>query len=460
MKKLPLLLTVVPFGLAVWVAAPDPAPARQDQGPPAGVEVLTRGPVHEAYAEPADERPRATPVVPKQPPAPIPEVPPDQRPEGHDVIWIPGYWAWDDESQNFLWVSGIWREAPPDERWVTGYWQEVQGGWTWVPDFWARENETEVLYLPEPPAPPPEATPPAPDENSVYAPGVWVWRDNYYWRPGFWVGYRPGWAYVSAHYCWTPYGYVFVDGYWDYPLHLRGVLFAPVRLANTAWAANWTYVPSYVIWPDALLTALFVGPAADHYFFGDYFESSYAQQGYVPWVNYRVARTALDPTYAYYRHAFHGSPTWDRGLRELYMARQQGTIPRPPRTLAAQTQLVQNINNVRVQSTTVLRDLNITNVQNVVQVASPLNQVRDVHTKVLTAAAGRTAAPAVSTSVKLQAVPPDQRARFREQAGQLRAVQQQRQQAESRLHTEAAPGRAIQPRTTRLDLPKPVAPAE
>src|ERR1700676_3044645 len=41
-------------------------PAQQE-----GVEVLTRGPVHDAFAEPAIRSPRPTPVVDKKPPDPI-----------------------------------------------------------------------------------------------------------------------------------------------------------------------------------------------------------------------------------------------------------------------------------------------------------------------------------------------------------------------------------------------------
>ena len=44
----------------------------------------------------------------KLPPEAIEEVPPEQRPEGDNVAWIPGYTAWDDERGDFLWVSGIW----------------------------------------------------------------------------------------------------------------------------------------------------------------------------------------------------------------------------------------------------------------------------------------------------------------------------------------------------------------
>ena len=55
---------------------------------PEGVEVLGRGPVHEAFAQPLDT-PQAGPVAPKAPPEPIEEQPPAQKPEGatwkHDV---------------------------------------------------------------------------------------------------------------------------------------------------------------------------------------------------------------------------------------------------------------------------------------------------------------------------------------------------------------------------------------
>src|SRR5262249_28061496 len=78
-----------------------------------GVEVLTYGPVHEAFAEPSDPNPKPQPIVPKQPPGPIEEVPPEQKPEGQDVEWIPGYFYWDDERSDFLWVSGFWRDIPP-----------------------------------------------------------------------------------------------------------------------------------------------------------------------------------------------------------------------------------------------------------------------------------------------------------------------------------------------------------
>ena len=100
--------------LAISIAAgPNNAAALQQQPPNGqqGAEVLTRGPVHEAFAETVTFDPQPGSVAPKAPPAPIEELPPDERPEGGNVAWIPGYWAWDDERSDFLWVSGIWRSA-------------------------------------------------------------------------------------------------------------------------------------------------------------------------------------------------------------------------------------------------------------------------------------------------------------------------------------------------------------
>src|SRR5207245_2414464 len=100
----------------------------------AGIEVQTRGPVHEAFAQPADSGP--PPDAPQQPPDPIPEQPPAERPDGENVQWIPGYWAWDAEQNRFLWVSGTYRDAPPGRQFVPGYWTQDGLAWRWVPGFW------------------------------------------------------------------------------------------------------------------------------------------------------------------------------------------------------------------------------------------------------------------------------------------------------------------------------------
>jgi hypothetical protein len=114
--------------------------------------VLTRGPVHEAFAETVTFDPEPGIVVPKAPPAAIEELPPDQRPEGANVAWIPGYWGWDDERSDFLWVSGVWRALPPARQWVPGYWGSSQQGAQWTSGYWADATASAVEYLPAPPA--------------------------------------------------------------------------------------------------------------------------------------------------------------------------------------------------------------------------------------------------------------------------------------------------------------------
>jgi WXXGXW repeat (2 copies) len=182
--------------------------AQTGQAPPlpAGVEVLTRGPVHEAFAQVVDINPVASPIVPKQPPSPIEEQPPDQRPEGENVQWIPGYWAWDQDQSDYIWVSGIWRVPPADRQWVPGHWQQVQGGWQWVSGLWLPLGQTDLNIVPTPPAAPEQETaPPAADATSTYVPGIWVFEQNrFVWRPGFWVTYHPGWVWIPAHYVWAP----------------------------------------------------------------------------------------------------------------------------------------------------------------------------------------------------------------------------------------------------------------
>ena len=47
-----------------------------------------------------------------------------------------GYWAWDSATNDFLWVSGVWRVAPSGMRWIPGYWAPCAEGHQWVSGFW------------------------------------------------------------------------------------------------------------------------------------------------------------------------------------------------------------------------------------------------------------------------------------------------------------------------------------
>jgi len=54
-----------------------------------------------------------------------PEIPVYEQPicPGDGYLWTPGYWAWDDDSQDYYWVPGTWVLAPePGYLWTAGYW--------------------------------------------------------------------------------------------------------------------------------------------------------------------------------------------------------------------------------------------------------------------------------------------------------------------------------------------------
>src|SRR5262249_47519849 len=187
--------------------------------------------------------------------------------EGDNVIWIPGYWAWDDDSSDFLWVSGTWRAVPPGRQWIPGYFAQVEGGWQWVAGYWSEQQTADLELLPAPPDPIDEAITAAPSADAIYQPGTWMYVQNrYMWRPGFWISFREGWVWVPAHYIWTPAGFVFIDGYWDYPLERRGLLFSPVSIAaDYRTRPNWYFQPAYVVLETFLLAALFERPTYAHY---------------------------------------------------------------------------------------------------------------------------------------------------------------------------------------------------
>jgi hypothetical protein len=132
------------YGDATEQTPPTPAQEQPD--------VLTRGPVHEAFAEPVNLQVQAGLVAPQPPPAKIDEIPPTDRPQGDRFVWVPGYWSWDGDRNSYIWISACWRAAPPNMDWVPGYWARVAEGWEWVASFWAPANAKRIEYLPDPPA--------------------------------------------------------------------------------------------------------------------------------------------------------------------------------------------------------------------------------------------------------------------------------------------------------------------
>lgn len=322
---------------------------------PKGVEVQARGPVHEAFATPLAE-PQPTAVIPRKPPAPIEELAPEERPEG-DAIWIGGYWAWDDDRRDFLWVSGCWRVKPAGKEWVAGYWREANQQWQWVSGFWTTvqdDRPQNVTYFPQPPAPPQIAPPPPQAADEFYVPGYWAWHgDRYVWRAGYSARVRPGYVFVASHYQWTPSGYVFIPGYWDYAIAQRGLLYAPVIVDPVVVGPTFVYTPRYAVTDTLVIDAFFVRTSHRHYYFGDYFGPAYVQLGFEPVVVY--SRRCYEPIIVYSQWECRHQPRWLEVQIAFYGARSAGRAPVPPRTLVQQNNIIQNnvtVNNV-VNNTTV-----------------------------------------------------------------------------------------------------------
>ncbi len=274
-------------------------------------EVLTRGPVHEAFAEQYVTDPKPTPIIEIAPPELIDELPPEDLPEGANVEWIPGYWAFDEDVKDFIWISGLWRDLPPGQQWVPGYWGEVDRGWQWVPGFWSSAEQDELTYLPEPPesleqGPNIEA----PSPEYFWTPGTWVYQTNRYsWQPGCWARPYNDYLWVPSRYQWTPRGYVHCSGYWDYPVYRRGVLFSPVHFHNRHHRHRYhgyRYRPSVAVSAGPLLVHLFVRPHTRHYYFGDYYAHHYRSRGIFHLTRYNSHsrhRHAYDPIRSYYQTA-------------------------------------------------------------------------------------------------------------------------------------------------------------
>ncbi len=329
-----IVITMVLAGGAAYGEATEQPPPTPEQEQP---EVLTRGPVHEAFAEPVDLQAQAGVVAPAEPPASIVENQPAERPTGGQFVWVPGYWAWDSERNGYIWVSGCWRAAPPNRYWVPGYWSRVPEGWEWVPGFWVPVTSVQQIeYLPAPPviedAGPP-GLPPTPDD--VWVPPCWYWyQARYVWRSGYWVVGQPGWVWAPSHYVWTPRGYVFVVGHWDYSLERRGVLFAPVYIPRHVYLRpGFSLSLGVVLDIGRFQFGLFTCPRYSHYYFGDYYDDIYINIGIYPRFECVRRHTWYDPIYEHDRWSHRKTePRWEEHERHQYDMRRGDKDLRPPRT--------------------------------------------------------------------------------------------------------------------------------
>ena len=324
--------------------------------PEPGVKVLDKGPIHEAFAQPgADVRGNGM-TAPKAPPAPIPELPPEAKPDGDRVQWVPGYWQWDADRNDFIWVSGLWRNAPPGRSWSAGQWKEVGGQWTYLPGSWRPVDVNSWrIDLPKPPASV-ENGPngPSPEPDGLWIPGAWVFRDEkYVWRPGYWAAPNGDRMWVPGQYLATPHGYQYIPGYWDYPFEDRGILNPSVTFTEPLWQTpGWAYRPRYAIglgYNDgpgcgALFSSLYIGPGYNSFYYGNYgfggfggggfglgigfgapFWGLGGWGGYTPW--YACPRGFYNPTWNSYCHLNRNNPSSTKKICNNKVAGATGGLP-------------------------------------------------------------------------------------------------------------------------------------
>lgn len=336
-----LLLSTLMMGSTLFVLLGCSLAANTVTTNDADMEVLTRGPIHEAFADVSvDETPSGS-IISRPVPEPINEIAPEIRPAGNQVDWIPGYWSWDEERNDFIWVSGVWRDVPPGRQWVVGYWQVVDGGNRYISGYWTNSSQAVTQYLPPPPQPLP-ATPSSPPSAADYmwSDGNWVWSNNgYAWQSGYWYEPKPDMLWTPAHYVWTPRGYVYVMGYWDYQPDRRGVMFAPLYYSRPVYRhRDYFYRPHAVLNTDTVFVSLFVRRGYHNYYFGDYHDRRYERRGFRPWSHRQATRYGHDPFYRnYHEHRLRENRRFDNDSHRPFDYRRENREQRnwrrdaPPR---------------------------------------------------------------------------------------------------------------------------------
>lgn len=58
---------------------------------------------------------------------------------GPAYVWIGDSWAWDSQSQLYIYQAGRWAKPKKSQAaWVDGYWKKSRSGWRYVRGYWKR----------------------------------------------------------------------------------------------------------------------------------------------------------------------------------------------------------------------------------------------------------------------------------------------------------------------------------
>ncbi len=120
-------------------------------------------------------------------------------------------------------------------------------------------------------------------------------------------------VWVPSQYSWTPGGFVWVAGYWDWPFAERGWVFAPLGLTDSdAATASWVVTPEVLLNPNRMFFDLYVRPARGWYYSGDFDARRDRRYGLFPIAEY--AQRHVEPIFEHLDW-MHGRqhPNWLRG---------------------------------------------------------------------------------------------------------------------------------------------------
>lgn len=221
------------------------------------IRATEKGPLHEAFVTPVTED-YVLQAIPSAPPAPVQERVEQNTRSGE--IFIPGYWNYDENTGDFIWVSGVFRVPPPGHQWISGYWKEFEEGYVRIPGFWSTNSLDKITYLPSPPPSQVNEDVAYPSQKDLFfAPGYWGYSAqsrSYVWHPGHWEQLNTEYVFVPARYIWSPDGYIFVAAHWDLPLAKRGRAFVNLRIPEAKDRGTLTFEPSVVLDEPAILHKL------------------------------------------------------------------------------------------------------------------------------------------------------------------------------------------------------------
>ena len=135
-------------------------------------------------------------------------------------------------------------------------------------------------------------------------------------------------------------GYVFVDGYWDYSIGRRGVLFAPVYFSADMYTQpGFSYSPATVINPACSPTISSCGRNTNTTISATTMPQTTRPRDSTLRIRTTPARLGYDPIFAHERWQHRQDGQWEPRIAADFQYRRDHADARPPRTWAAQTAL-------------------------------------------------------------------------------------------------------------------------